>query len=394
VVRELFYLSPGPGALVYGVSFYARAEGGEKICRRSVESRSDLIDTVEEGRSEDNGRTWTPLEPRPAWERTTGGIRRLTFLPGFVDPERGWLLEIGNECLLPHDDALEAMERNFLRCRVSADGGRTWLLDEPVVHTGGFAPERPFPGVHIGRNSIMLGDMGSHPIRVRGGELLVPVQITPLGPDGRLHNPGGGYTYHEAAVLIGTCRNDGCIDWEISERVTNDPERSTRGCIEPTLAQFPDGRVLMVLRGSNDARPELPGYRWVSVSQDEGRTWSPVQPWTHDDGEAFFSPSSMSQLLSHSNGEVYWLGNIAPENPRGNHPRYPLVIGRVDPGRLTLVRDSVTMIDDRQPGEPEAMTLSNFFAHEDRESGEILLHMSRWFLEEWRGDAYCYRIEV
>jgi hypothetical protein len=40
------------------------------------------------------------------------------------------------------------------------------------------------------------------------------------------------------------------------------------------------------------------------------------------------------------------------------------------------------------------MTLSNFFAHEDRESGAILLHMSRWFQDEWHGDAYLYRIEV
>jgi hypothetical protein len=390
----VFYPSPGPGTLVYGVSFYARAIAPEKVCRRSVETRSDLIDAVWEGRSQDNGRTWSELSARPAWESTPEGVRRATFMPGFVDPRRDWLLEMGNECLLPHDDAMEAMERNFLRYRVSSDGGRSWAVDEPVIHTGDFTAEHPFPGVFIGRNSIMLGDMGSHPIRTCAGQILVPAQITPLGPDGRYHNPGGGLSYHEAAVLIGTWRRDGRIDWEISERVANDPARSTRGCIEPTLAQAPDGRILMVLRGSNDARPELPGYRWACVSEDEGRTWSPVAPWTFEDGEPFFSPSSMSQLLQHSNGQTYWLGNIAPQNPRGNHPRYPLVIGRVDPASLSLIRESVAVIDDRQPGEPERMTLSNFFAHEDRERGAILLHMSRWFQDEWHGDAYLYRIEV
>ena len=40
------------------------------------------------------------------------------------------------------------------------------------------------------------------------------------------------------------------------------------------------------------------------------------------------------------------------------------------------------------------MTLSNFFAHEDRQTGEIVLHMSRWFLDDWIGDAHIYRIQV
>jgi hypothetical protein len=41
------------------------------------------------------------------------------------------------------------------------------------------------------------------------------------------------------------------------------------------------------------------------------------------------------------------------------------------------------------------LTLSNFFAHEDRVTGEVLLHMSRLFMiEPWRGDSYLYRVQV
>jgi hypothetical protein len=102
----------------------------------------------------------------------------------------------------------------------------------------------------------------------------------------------------------------------------------------------------------------------------------------------------MSQLLRHSNGRTYWLGNITPENPSGNGPRYPLVIGEVDPQSLLLKRETVLMVDDRLPGDSPAITLSNFHAHEDRESHEIILHMTRWRLPDWIGDAEVYRIGV
>jgi hypothetical protein len=43
------------------------------------------------------------------------------------------------------------------------------------------------------------------------------------------------------------------------------------------------------------------------------------------------------------------------------------------------------------------MTLSNFHAHEDRVTGEIVLHLSRWRTrgpEDWTADALQYRIAV
>ena len=88
--------------------------------------------------------------------------------------------------------------------------------------------------------------------------------------------------------------------------------------MEPTIAEMPDGRILMVLRGSNDAKPQLPGHKWFTTSADEGKTWEPVTRWTCTDGSPFFSPSSMSQLVRHSSGRYFWIGNITPENPCGN----------------------------------------------------------------------------
>ena len=59
------------------------------------------------------------------------------------------------------------------------------------------------------------------------------------------------------------------------------------------------------------------------------------------------------------------------------------------------------MIDDRQPGESEALTLSNFCVREDRENADLLLHMTRFFADpskdeaqKWEADAFVYRIGI
>jgi hypothetical protein len=401
--KELLFRSPGLGTVVSAMSFYTRRDGLEKLRRRATEIKNDLTDTVEQSWSSDNGKTWSPPEAFPIQRATPNGTYRAFLLPGWVDPVNGRLLTTMIEGVLPNDDALEdGMKHYYLRYHVSLDGGRTNVVDEQAIDKDGrHDAVRPFDGVTVGKNSMMLGDQGSMPLRTRGGSILIPTQVCPVGPDGEYYNPGGGYTYHDVVLLVGRWVNerDGSdcrIAWELSEYVRGDPARSTRGWVEPTLAEMPDGSVLMVMRGSNDSRPELPGHKWYAVSRDEGRTWGPVKPWAYADApdEPFFSPSSMSLLLTHSSGRYFWLGNICPTNPRGNGPRHPLVIGEVDPRSFLLRRETVTVIDDRQPGESEQMMLSNFSAHEDRATGEIVLHMSRWMAPDWIGDAYVYRIGV
>ena len=197
-------------------------------------------------------------------------------------------------------------------------------------------------------------------------------------------------------MLAATWAGPDRLEWDLSARAPVGPDRSTRGSIEPTLAELEDGSILMVMRGSNDVRPELPGHKWSARSRDGGRTWSEAVPWTYVDGVPFHSPSSCSQLLRHSGGGLYWLGNLTSTNPKGNRPRYPLVMGEVDEKTGLLHQASVQAIDDRQPDDDPDLTLSNFMAHEDRETGEVLLHMSRPFALRARDRqtaAYQYRIE-
>ena len=62
---------------------------------------------------------------------------------------------------------------------------------------------------------------------------------------------------------------------------------------------------------------------------------------------------------------------------------------------MLLVKDTVREIDTRQPGEDADLQLSNFIVYEDRENGDVVLHMTRFFHSRgWRGNAYIYRIDL
>ena len=184
----------------------------------------------------------------------------------------------------------------------------------------------------------------------------------------------------------------------MSDSVQNKPEKSTRGAIEGTIVELEPGNILLIMRGSNDSKPELPGYKWMSFSTDNGHTWTEPAPWSFTDGQPFYSPSSCSYLVRHSRtNKLYWLGNISAENPHGNSPRYPLVIVEVDEKKLTLKRESLLVIDTRHESDGEKMQLSNFAVYEDRISGEFVVICNRWgqdASDPWHSPSYIYRIQV
>jgi hypothetical protein len=305
-----------------------------------------------------------------------------------LDPSTGRLITIINALDTPgldptvHEPPV-AQETYYLRYRVSADSGKSWWFDEPIVQAGSFTAQHPFEGVWVGKNALYLGDLGCIPIVTQAGRILVPAQTTPLGPDGKLWNPSGGHTYTDVLVLIGTWTNGQRLSWRASHRVVGDPKRTTRGLIEPTLAEFPDGRILMVMRGSNggkaDLRHELPSYKWFAVSQDGGETWSTPAPWTFEDGQPLFSPSAMSTLFRHSSGRWFWAGNLSAHNCQGNLPRWPLIVGEVDPSSLKLVRSSVLTVDTQRPEDQNRgrLDLSHLTLLEDRKDKQIILAYPR-----------------
>jgi len=357
------------------------------------------------GFSPDNGRTWQAFTAQPDFDsKLPFGYRREPF-PLFVDPSNGRVISIRNSMDTPGVDPEQieppiALETYYLRYRVSTDGGRTYLCDEPIVHRGGgYTPEHPFDGITKGKNALFMGDCGSRLMRTRAGKILVPAQACVLGNDGKLANPGGGFTYTNVRVLIGTWQPDHRLQWEAADPVQVDPSLSTRGMIEPTIAEMPDGRLLMVMRGANggskDPDHKIPAYKWFSLSTDGGYHWTPPQPWKYSDNSPFFSPGSMSQLLAHSNGKTYWIGNISKENPRGNAPRFPLVAGEVDHETMMLKRDSILVIDDLRPDDNSGVELSPHAAtFEDRETADLVLPMLRHTGGYKSSEPYVYRIRT
>jgi hypothetical protein len=401
VRREVFLTTPKAGVGVLAASYYTRPTGAELFCRHRYMSRSDTTDRSFLRFSQSNGRDWTEAIEVVAAERREGGTFRRSPSCNIVDPTTGSLIEFRIEGLFAEDQPLARLRGWYISYAISNDGGRTWIEEQPVVHRGAeYSAPHPLPGVWQGKNCAYIGDTASVPIALSDRTLVVPVQIVPLGPDGKLFNPAGGYTFTQAAALIGRWGARKKLEWELSTPVDADPELSTRGMIEPTIAALNGGRLLMVMRGSNDRKPAVFAGRWVSFSSDGARTWTKPAYWTYEDGDRFHSPSSCSQLLSHSSGRLFWLGNITPNNPVGNRPRYPFVIGEVNRDNGALRRDTVTVIDDRGGGDGELLSLSNFYAREDRETREIVLHMSRQGTKstatkaDFTADAYLYRIEV
>ncbi len=395
--RTVFVASPREGVGVMGGCYTTTLDGQKMMSYHSYTSRSDTVDVAYVRRSEDGGLTWATPEEWPTCFEHANGTRRRHPRGGYVDPKTGRYISMWTEGVLPNDDPLEGMMQWTLHYSVSEDGGITDLVNEQIIHTGeGYDAIHHLPGVTVGKNCVMIGDLGQRPFTRSDGVILFPVQSTPTGPDGMYHNPGAGLTYTDCLMLMGTWETDGRLRWTASDRVVGDPKRTTRGLIEPTIAELNDGSILMVMRGSNDVRPDWPAHKWVSRSLDGGQSWTQAEPWTYEDGHAFFSPSACSQLIPHSNGKLYWMGNITPENPQGNRPRYPIVMGEVSLDSGCLIGETVTILDDRQPDDSDQVTLSNFYTREDK-NGDLLLYLPRLFslgAEVWTTDLLQYRIAL
>ncbi len=189
--------------------------------------------------------------------------------------------------------------------------------------------------------------------------------------------------------------------------------QSSRGCMEPLLTVLPNGRWLLVFRGSpmtsevwhTRTNKGTPGFKWYTVSYDGGRTFAPPMPWHFDTREVVYSPASISGFFrSSKNGRLYWIGNFLHEpwliHEGGNAPRWPLQICEVDQENGYLIKDTLTEIDTRREGDTYWMELSNFNLLENRETQQLELrltkicqHMENYDKYDWYSEAWCYYID-
>ena len=392
VEQEVWIPTSGRGIAVNGFATYCSSSGLRMMQIYAEITSSDRADKIFRRFSDDNGRTWGPSELLHTYEKKGEDVVRYSVGPALLDPKMDALILFRGKKFLHRDDVLSGLKRFKIYHQVSRDGGRTWTGPVQVVEEG-HDTDHWMQGVCYGRNCAQIG---GDPIKLPSGEVLVPLTLFPIDENGELYNPKGAYTFSYAVFLIGRWSGR-ALRWTSSQVVKIDPGRSTRGLTEPALAVLGDGRLVAIFRGSNDKAPELPGYKWVSVSENCGRTWTEPEPLRYDDGGELFSPSSMCELLRHSDGKLYWFGNLTPTNPYANSPRYPLVVAEVDEETLSIRRDSVFVIDDRREGEAKSLQLSNFHVYEDRETGNMVVTLCRLFPdgpEDWTAPCVRYDIGV
>ncbi|MBY5956939.1 glycoside hydrolase [Membranicola marinus] len=281
--------------------------------------------------------------------------------------------------------------------RVSNDSGKTFS-DFRLIVLEGNSENNPIDGVEIGRNGYTI-PFTSVIFRSHQGELMVPIHLHPWDEKKKeIYNPANAYLFGDSGVLIGKWAPDfKDVAWKFGNWLRIDHQLSTRGLFEPSVAELKtDGRFAMVMRGSNHTQADLPGYTWLSFSNDQCRTWSDPVPFTYSNGKNFYTPASCSTLFrSEKTGTLYWIGNVLPENSNGNNPRNPLVIGRVDEHNFGLIKESIVGIDFRhKESESENVELSNYKIMEHADLDEILIALTRREKGKWAQAPSWYRIEL
>jgi hypothetical protein len=391
-----------PDAITGVLSMAAYCSNSGRLMKYSTYTgASDAFKDSEISFSDDKGITFHSIRRDKTRWKTDNGMMTRYFKLTALDRYAGRFYMFYNQGLLPSDRPEDGLQSWQLYYSMSEDGGKTIAFEEPVIMKGSYSLKHPIEGVYIGKNNFMVGDWPCEPILTGDGRILMAVQCTMFDEKGEIFNPGGGYTYQYSVMLHGRFLEDGRIEWyDISNRVEGDPLKTTRGTIEPAVIMMPDGRILMVLRGSNggalDPDCKIPGYRWYSVSNDGGKTFSQPKPWKYDTGEIFYSPSSCSKLLEHSNGNYYWIGNICENNSRANMPRNPLCICEIDRNSLCLKKHTKFDFIHREKHQFEDVTFSNFYATEEWNTGDIIVYCTAFWQDKINtyknSSSYVYRL--
>lgn len=386
VVRELYLPSPGKGIAQRSKIEYAFA--GDSLVRRellSQMSKSDSQTDWYERISDDNGRSWSDPTPIANMVRDTpeGGI--VTF-PALT---------------MHHPHTKKSHHFSMIRqwpglpcyTYTHSKGHAHPLVDHTLVTVDGgkpvtlkyedgdsFDPGNPFNEDFLHSNIAYHGV--GYAASATDGSAWFPVVC---------NRPG--QAIGQAGVVL--FRLDAQPNaWLPSNRVEIDLSISWRGLLEPDVAQLNDGRLIVICRGS--ATESTPGQKWLTVSEDGGKTISPMRALTFDDGGQLLSPSSIHNLFRSSrNGRLYWIANIvdSAKAAHGNGDRYPLYIAEIDEQTITVKRDSLVLVDDRDQSLSKKLQLSNWSLLEDRETGNVEIYIALLGEHEddfWGANLYKY----
>lgn len=413
IKREVYFPFPEEGvAVVVGTGCYT-GKGFYREETLSYQSSSDWAHNHQMRVSEDGGGTWSKWRLRHReWPKQGGFTEKEAPLARCYDPVSGKMVQFVLQRILIGEGS-EALAKSWTQeeptyfdhnfWQLSEDEGRTWGELQQLRYEDGppFDPNDWGNEEYLRTNRI-YGSLNA--VVTREGSIVYPAGGIPL----RITDRGKKETVASVRCFIAKWNaKRGTYRWEISNPIYVPHPISGRGLLEPSIAELSDGRLFLVMRGSNvvpipegwHGKVETPGRKWMSVSKDGGRTWTAVSELRYDTGEQFYSPSALAKMFRHSlTGKLYWFGNITPTLPQGNLPRYPLYIAEVEESIPALKKDTLTVIDDRDSKtDTEELQLSNFDLFENPETGDIELHMTRFgetYGNIWTANAYKYTITL
>lgn len=418
VEKNLLVPSPNPNTATT-VSVQYIGEGLKRREQRANISSSDWTDKLRKRYSSDNGKTWSPWQiiydkaPEQKGFVQSGGPSQDGSGP--LDPISGMLVKRVFQRIIRGDpqEAMSAIwsgDRRFSDhgfYQLSADDGITWDQGHLLKYEPGpdFDPENWGNPDFFRSNEMYIGDICIH----SNGTVIIAATI-PV--------PYGDEEDEKAPIIFPNNYREGCVAgamsfvgkwdpgqkdyrWRLSNSIFLPRKVSTRGLVELDLSELNDGRLLLIMRGSNAGMDSLacPGRKWISVSSDGGLTWGEITDLRYDTGEQFYSPATFARTLrSAATGKLYCFLNISSEPPVGNGPRYPLKVAEMDEDNICLKKGSVTTIDQRhQELDSTNLQLTNFGLLEDRESHLVELTLTRigergGGKKVWDADTYRYTI--
>jgi len=396
-------------------------------CRqiRCIQRESDYVNLLEYRDSEDNGRTWSEWKQKEkpnntewygedeveisegygeVWNPVHGhfvSTKMLRFFPGGHEKSYPDFWERGNIGWIDHQ---------YISIRQRGEEAPS--SEQMVCYEEGhpFDPKNPRDPEFLWKNRGYV----NAPIVLEDGDIMVPVGVPVergcqiAGLDVQRVFPSRPNLFLCAMMARGHFNTEsGQYDFTFSNPVILSDLQSSRGIDEPQLALLKSGRILLVMRGSNErckaweTRMEkgTPSFKWYAYSDDGGKTFTEPAPWHFDDGEVIYSSATISAFFRSSrNGKMYWIGNITDHTAYANDPRYPLYIVEVDENTGMAKKESLTVIDTRREGDAESVQLSNFFLLEDRETGHLELSLPKigqlGTSHYFRCDTWLYDIDL
>jgi hypothetical protein len=362
--------------------------------------------------SEDNGKTWSAWSPIPTQTQNVGQYTQSGGASqrgdGKYDPVSGRLVKPVFQRIFQGDPekALKTAwegkrlfwDHGFYQ--LSDDNGKTWGKAYQLKYEEGpdFDPSNWGKQEWLKTNEMYIGNL----IVLKNGSVVISATVPVPYKDKEDEKYPSIFpnNYREGCVAGAMCfigkwnKMKQNYDWRKSNAIFLPRHVSSRGLVELDISELKNGNLLLIMRGSDTSK--TPGRKWFSVSKDGGYTWDNIMDMRYDTGEQFYSPASIHKTFrSAKTDKLYWIGNISDKPPKGNYPRYPLYIVEINEEDPSFIKDTLTVIDDRDPNrDTELVQLSNFALLENRETHDVEIYLTRLGENKniWSASAYKYTL--